>query len=136
LYRVRANYIRLFHYNETRDKPLVAVRDSLAARSGDWTIEGALARERGRRVATGPFKGDWHNCAILGYAWFKDKVFYAYAAEVAEEMAAVAAAMPRGLVLSAPLSNSVIPVKKPKRKTAKQGAPTKFSRKQKRMLKP
>jgi hypothetical protein len=86
-------------------------------------------------VATGPFKGDWHNCAILGYAWFKDKVFYAYAAEVAEEMAAVAAAMPRGLVLSAPLSNSVIPVKKPKRKTAKQGAPTKFSRKQKRMLK-
>jgi hypothetical protein len=122
LYRIRANYIRLFHYNETRDKPLVAARDSLGAAAGGWTIEDALARERGRRVATCPFKGDWRNCAVLGYKWFLDKVYLPYEADVAEEMAAVAAAMPRGLVLSAPLANAITQKTKPAKKRATTAA--------------
>jgi hypothetical protein len=133
LYRIRANYIRLFHYNETHYKLLVAVRDSLAAKAGEWTVEDTLAREEARRVATGPFKGDWLHCAVLGYAYFLEKVYLPYQHQVAEEMAAVAAATAAGEVLSAALANVAAPRKtKRKRPEQKPSVRPRPSRKQRR----
>jgi hypothetical protein len=102
LYGMSGNEFRVFHYNETRYKPIDVAQSVINLNKTNVNyVDNAYIGALDNYKAT----GDWKNCAIIGYRYFKNKVYMPYKSVVDNMMAIVMQNIDKNIPLSKPMDN-------------------------------
>ena len=102
LYGMAETDFRVFHYNETLYKPLTVIH-SVMELNGITSnyIDTAYISALDNYKAT----GDWKNCAIIGYKYFRDNVYLLYKSIIDDIMKIVMQYINTNIPLTKPLDN-------------------------------